>query len=227
MSTGGPHPAVAKAAAAFNEREGRTDGAVIAERLTRNLTCLRESLLRRILAPEKQLPLDSMFLPVSQLRAQQHASEELEAFMIAESACAARTLNLLKGDQAWYVSWLSAMRLDSWNPLGNVPQRIAAYLAESGDQRRLQFSNLLVEVIPQARLAPLVLFRILPTTVHVATALAFGNANGAERFRAEQIKILPSITYCQQCHGAILEEGKECAGCGNPLWNRQWLCEID
>lgn len=227
VNTGGPPPVAAKAAAEFNQHEGRSDGNVIAERLIKNLTSLRESLLQRVLAPEKSLPLDSMMLPVSKLKAQKHASEELEAFMIAESAHAARLLKLVRQDEAWYANWLSAMRLDAWGPLGNVPNRVAAYRAQSSDERRLQFSNQLVELIPEARLAPLVLFRLLPTTVHVATALAFGDAKGAEVIRAEQIKILPSITYCQQCHGKVLGDGKECSQCGNPLWNRQWLSEAD
>jgi hypothetical protein len=227
MSTGSPHPAAAKAAAQFDQHEGRSDGGVIVERLTKNLTALRESLFRRVLTAEKSIPLDSMLLPVSKLKAQQHASEELEAFMIAESAHAVQLLKLVKKAESWYVDWLSALRLDSWSPLGNVPERIAAYLEQSSDERRLRFSNLLVEAIPEARLAPLVLFRILPTAVHVATALAFGDSKGAENFRAEQIKILPSITYCQQCHGKLLVDAKECSTCGNPLWNRQWLCEID
>ncbi len=227
MNTGDLPPSAVKAAVDFNQHEGRSDGNVIAGQLIRNLATLRESLLRRVLAPEKVIPLDSMMLPVSKLKAQQHASEELDAFMIAESTHAAQTLKLVKKPESWYAGWLSAIRRDSWNPLRDVPGRVAAYLTQSSDERRLHFSNQLVEVVPEARQAPLVLFRLLPTAIHVATALAFGDTKGAEKFRAEQIKILPSITYCQQCHGRLLADGAECPHCGNPLWNRQWLCEID
>ncbi len=227
MSTGGAHPGAKKAAVEFDRHEGRSDGKKIAHHLASNLTSLRESLLRRVLTPDESVPLDSMLLPVSKLKAQQHASEEVEAFMIAESADAVRLFKLIKRAEPWYVDWLTTMRLDSWNPLSDVPERVAGYLKKPSDERRLQFSNLLVEAIPETRRAPLVLFRLLPTAVHVATTLAFGDSAAAGRVRAEQIKILPSIAYCQQCHGGLLADGKECTTCGNPLWNQQWLCEID
>ncbi len=227
MSTRSTHPAAAKAAAEFDQHEGRSDGTQVADHLTNNLTALRELLFRRALTPDPSIPLDSMLLPVSKLKAQQHASEEVEAFMIAESAVAVRSLGLVQKPEPWYADWLTAMRLDSWNPLGNVPERIAGYLKESDDKRRLQFSNLLVEAIPEARRAPLVLLRIFPKSVHAATALAFGDSTSAEKIRSEQIKILPSIAYCQECHGKLLAAGNECSTCGNPLWNQQWLCEVD
>ena len=227
MSSGSNHPAAAKAAAEFDHHEGRSDGSKIADRLVENLTALRESLLRRVLTRDESIPLDSMLLPVSKLKAQQRASEEVEAYMIAESADAVRSLELVRNPKPWYADWLTAMRLDSWNPLGNVPERVAGYLEESSDQRRLRFSNLLVEAIPEARRAPLVLFRLLPTAVHVATALAFDDPTSAKKIRAEQIKILPSIAFCQECRGKLLTAGKECSTCGNPLWNQQWLCDVD
>lgn len=227
MMTGGIHPAAAKAGPEFDRQEERSDGTAIADHLMKNLTTVRESLMRRVLTRDKSVPLDSMLLPVSKLKAQQHAVEEVEAYVVAESAHAVRALKLVMTPDPWYAEWLQGMRLESWNPLGNVPERIASYLEQSADERRLQFSDLLVEAIPEARLAPLVLFRILPTTVHVATALAFRDTRGAEKLRAEQVKILPSIGYCQECHGKLLPDGQECATCGNPLWNRQWLCEID
>jgi hypothetical protein len=227
MSTGGIHPAAVKAATEFNRHEGRSDGTEIAVCLAKNLTALRESLFRRVLAPDTAISLDSMLLPASKLKAQQHAAEEVEAFMIAESAEAARLLKLVNKPEPWYADWLTALRLDAWNPLGNVPERIGEYLQQSSDERRLLFSNLLVAAIPEARRAPLVLFRLLPTAVHLTTAMAFADSKAAEKIRAEQIKILPSIAYCQQCRGELLADGKECSTCGNPLWNQQWLCEID
>lgn len=227
MTTTRVHPAAAKAAAAFDQHERREDGTQIADRLTKSLTGLRESLLRRVLTADESIPLDSMLLPVSKLKAQQHAAEEVEAFMIAESAAEVCDHQLCTKPEQWYADWLTAMRLDSWNPLGNVPERVAGYLKESADERRLQFSNLLVEAIPESRHAPLVLFRVFPMAVQIATALAFDKTKSAEKIRAEQIKVLPSIAFCQECHGALLKENQECSTCGNPLWNRQWLCEVD
>ena len=227
MTTTKVHPAAAKAAIEFDRHEKRTDGTQVADRLTKSLTALRESLLRRIISADQPIPLDSMLLPVSKLKAQQHAAEEVEALMIAESVVAVRTYRLCREPEEWFADWLTAMRLDSWNPLGDVPERVAGYLGDSPDERRLQFSNLLVESVPESRHAPLVLFRVFPLAVQVATALAFENPKAAKRIRAEQIKILPSIGYCQECHGALLEGNQECSTCGNPLWNQQWLCEVD
>ena len=227
MSKVKTHPAAAKAASDFDRHEGRSDGAVIADRLVRTLTSLREALFRRVLTPDKVIPLDSMFLPASKLKAQQQAAEEVEALMIAESVVVVRTLGLVKEPEPWYADWLTAMRLDAWNPLSDVPERIADYLQMSADERRLHFSNRLVDTIPEARRAPLVLFRILPKAVQLVTAQAFSNADAAKKIRAEQIKILPSIAYCQECHGKLLSGCDECSTCGNPLWNQEWLCEAD
>jgi len=227
MSKVKTHPAAAKAASDFDRHEGRSDGTVIADRLTKTMTVLRESLFRRVLAPDKDVSLDSMLLPVSKLKAQQQAAEEVEAFMIAESVVAVRTLGLVKDPEPWYSDWLTAMRLDAWNPLSDVPERVTEYLQKSANERRLYFSNRLVDTIAEARRAPLVLFRILPTAVQLATAQAFNDTAAAEKIRAEQIKILPSIAYCQQCHGKLLSGLDECVTCGNPLWNQQWLCEVD
>jgi hypothetical protein len=227
MSTSQTHPAVVRAAADFDQHQNRTDGARIAGQLTKNLATLRESLMRRLLTPDKPIMQDSMLLPVSKLKAQQQASEEIEAFMIAESTVMVRRCSLVKDAEAWYPGWLTAMRFEAWNPLGDVPQRVKGYLKLAGTERRLEFSDILVRVIPESRQAPLVLFRILPTAVHVATAQAFGDSEAAEQARAEQAKILPAIAYCQRCHGKLLEDGLECSACGNPLWNQEFLCAVD
>lgn len=227
MSTGEPHPAAARAGAEFDRHEARSDGEQIADRLMKHLTALRESLLRRVVAAEESIPVDSMLMPVSKLKAQQQAAEEVEAFMAAESAKAAARFGFSAGAESWYAEWLLKMRLDSWNPLGDVSGRVREYLAKTDDQRRLEFSNVLVEAIPESRHAPLVLFRLLPTAVHVATALAFDDAKAAGKVRTEQMKILPSIAYCHECQGELLADERECSTCGNPLWNQEWLCEAD
>ena len=227
MSTVGVLPAVAKAAEAFNQHENRRDGLEIAGRLASGLTALRESLFRRLLESDKGSVKDAMLLPTSLVRALLMAAEELVACLIADSVVAAARFALVKEVRPWYVSWLTAMRLEAWAPLSDIPKRVAGYLDNSADERRLDFSDILVRVVPEARRAPLVLFRLLPTTAQIATVQAFGDQKAAETLRREQVKILPSIGYCKRCQGKLLGDGKKCPVCGNPLWSFEWLCAVD
>lgn len=227
MSTAGVLPAVVKAAEAFNQHENRRDGLEIAGRLASGLTALRESLFRRLLESDKGAVKDSMLVPTSQVRSQQMAAEEIEAFLIAESVVAAARFALVKEVRPWYVSWLTTMRLEAWAPLSDIPKRVAGYLEKSADERRLDFSDILVRAVPEARRAPLVVFRLLPMASQIATAQAFGDQKAAETLRREQVKILPSIGYCKRCQGKLLSDGKKCPVCGNPSWSFEWLCAVD
>ena len=56
MSTTKVHPAAVKAAVEFDRHEERADGTQIADRLTKSLTALRESLLRRIISADQPIP---------------------------------------------------------------------------------------------------------------------------------------------------------------------------
>lgn len=227
MSTVGVLPSVVKAAEAFNLHEHRRDGLEIAGRLASGLTALRESLLRRLVESGKEMPKDSMLMPTSLLRAQQTAMEEVEAFLISESSAAAARFALVKEVHAWYIPWLTGMRLETLAPLSDISKRVAEYLGKTPDQRRLDFSNILVAAVPEARRAPLVIFRLLPLAAQISTTLAFGDQKSAEAIRREQTKILPSIGYCKRCQGKLLGDGKKCPVCGNPLWTFEWLCAVD
>lgn len=227
MSTVGVLPAVVKAAEAFNLHEHRRDGLEVAGRLASGLTALRESLLRRLVESDKGSIKDSMLVPTSQVRAQQMAVEEVEAFLIAESTAAAAQFALVKEVRPWYLAWLTAMRLETLAAVGDVPARVAGYLEKTPDQRRLDFSDILVNVVPEARRAPLVIFRLLPLAAQIATVQAFGDQKSAESLRREQAKILPSIGYCKRCQGKLLGDGKKCPVCGNPLWDFGWISSID
>ena len=92
------------------------------------------------------------------------------------------------------------------------------------DELRLGFSRNLENVFPEARLAPLILYRLFPLSVRIVTAVAFGHHLDAAELRNRQAFWLPAITDCHDCHGRPLDNGDECVVCGNPLWTYQWLC---
>jgi hypothetical protein len=89
------------------------------------------------------------------------------------------------------------------------------------------FSSALERALPEARKAPLVIYRLYPRAVRIATAIAFGDALRAQEIRSEQISFLPIIADCHHCHGAPLENGESCVDCGNPLWKIKWLNTTD
>jgi len=82
-------------------------------------------------------------------------------------------------------------------------------------------------VLPESRRAPLVLFRLLPMAVHVATHLAFGGQIAAEEIRGRQRHFLPAIEDCRACRGKVLAPDEQCSECGNPLWNSELLIATD
>jgi hypothetical protein len=100
-------------------------------------------------------------------------------------------------------------------------------LEKDDDQRRLSFSGHLEHAYPEARRAPLVLYRLFPLSVGIATALAFSAPLDANELRNQQMFWLPSIQDCHECHGAPLENGEKCRVCGNPVWSHRWLTEAD
>jgi hypothetical protein len=106
-------------------------------------------------------------------------------------------------------------------------RRIQYYASKSADDQRLAFSNILTAAQPEASRAPLVLLRLVPAAVEIATALAFGKSVDADHWRHEQGEILPSIRDCHRCHGKLLENGEQCPVCGNPLWTYEWLTNVD
>jgi hypothetical protein len=75
----------------------------------------------------------------------------------------------------------------------------------------------------EARKAPLVLYQLLPPAVAIVTATAFADPAQADLARNEQRLILPALSDCRTCHGALLPPGTSCSQCGNPLWKFAWL----
>jgi hypothetical protein len=125
------------------------------------------------------------------------------------------------------LSWLARLRLGDAHDAPEYVERLEDYLGKTSDQRRLAFTDVLADVLPDSRRAPLVLFRLLPPAVRIVTALAFGDHVRAREARSSQATHLPAIDYCRRCRGEVLENGERCEQCGNPLWEFKWLIATD
>jgi hypothetical protein len=216
-----------EAARLLNERESRQDGVRVANSLSDGLSTLRNLLFTRIHQDvELKIGVDSMLLPVSPLKSEQAAKLEIELFEIAESASRAQARGYVK-DRDWYLPWLSRLRLGADAEDSRVALRLKRYLEKDDDARRLSFSGHLEHAYPEARRAPLVLYRLFPLSVGIATALAFGAPLDANELRNQQMFWLPSIQDCHECHGSPLENGEKCRVCGNPVWTHRWLTVAD
>jgi hypothetical protein len=218
----------ARAAEEFNRHEHRGDGALVAGSLTSGLGLLRDSLYLRVHRDvEKMVGKDSMLIPLSEVRAEKQTKTEIELYQIAESAAAVRDSGYVGTKDDWYLHWLARLTLGDAVAHAAHVERVEEYLAKTPDDRRLSFTDVLGDVLPESRRAPLVLFRLVPSAVWIATALAFGDHGRARDTRNSQAADLPAIRYCQQCRGDVLENGEQCRGCGNPLWSHHWLTATD
>jgi hypothetical protein len=168
-----------------------------------------------------------MWMPISEVRAEEQTKIEIELYQIVESAATVHDYAYVASGDAWYLQWLTRLRLgDARADVGHVA-RLEDYSAKTPDQRRLRFSDVLGDVLPESRRAPLVLFRLMPLCIEIATAIAFGDHARAWDARNRQMADLPTIRYCDQCRGEVLENGEHCRGCGNPLWKFDWLTATD
>jgi len=228
MGSEAPADRRAEAARELNHQENRGDGEQIVAGLDSGLAVLRDSLFARLHEDvESMVGLDSMLVPLSLGKAKAAVAAQVEPYMIAESATAAKQGNYVRGDSQWYVQWLAHLRLGPGAADVKVRQQVTDYLAKKPHQRRLALSDVLAKVLPESRRAPLVLFQVFPLAVHLATSTAFGDRAGAETRRSEQRVLLPAIEDCRECHGKLLEAGRQCPQCGNPLWNGHWLPRTD
>lgn len=214
---------LAIAAEEFNRHENRDDGASVAESLWTGLGILSKSLYARMHEDvEKELGRDSMLMPVSEVKAMRRTIEEIDVFQAAESTVAAAARGYVSQPETWYPRWLLQLKTDEAGTSEAIEQ-VANYISLSPDERRLAFTDVLSRVLAESRRAPLVLFRLAPLAVHIATSLAFGDHRTASELRRQQTADLPSITHCSQCHGRVLQCNETCAACGNPIWNYEWL----
>lgn len=219
---------LAEAIEQFNRHEGNKDGAQVAGSLCSGLGLLRELFYDRMhFDVEENVGMDSMLVPVSELRTQKATKAEIDVFQVVESALAAGDYRYTRPDDDWCLQWLGRLRLGESLSDPKISAQIAEYQSMASDDRRLALTDVLLKVLPESRRAPLVLFRLMPLAVHVATALAFGDHRRASDLRGHQIACLPAITDCHECRGAVVDNGEMCDVCGNPLWRFEWLNVTD
>ena len=212
----------------FNRHDNSRDGARVGSSLVAALKVLRDSLYVRVHHDVQNiLGADSMFIPVSERKTEALTKTEIELYQIAESAAAAAELGYVGADDDWYLQWLTRLRLGKAQVGQQLLDRLAQYSSKTSDQRRLAFTDVLSRVLPESRRAPLVLYRLLPLSVQIATAVAFDDESTASGIRAQQVEHLPAITDCQKCGGQIVQNGEQCPKCGNPLWKFEWLTATD
>lgn len=211
----------------FCRHEGRKDGERIAQSLSDGFTLLRDLLYLRIHQDvEQNFGMDSMLVPVSETKSESRTKTEIEIFQIAVCASEAKRRSYVT-DEAWFAEWLTRLRFRSISNQEKVDRRISKYLGLDLSSRRLAFEKLLGSVMPESRKTPLVLFRLFPLSVGLATAVAFGDRESVAELHAMQCSTLPAIPDCSACGGNPMENGDYCDKCGNPVWNFTWLTDAD
>lgn len=216
-----------EAATEFDAHGQRADGATLAQSLADGLDVLRSELFERSHQDvERQIGMDSMLIPVSPVQTELATNLEIETYMVTQSADEAGGQNYVV-DANWFGNWLGKMRLgDSFHEPA-LQKRFAQYQDLSPEKRRLEFSDVLVETLPEARHIPLVLYRLFPIAIRIVTAVAFGDHTRANELRKEQHFLLPGIADCDQCLGKPLDNGEQCRTCGNPVWQYKWLTDTE
>ncbi|HEV3004098.1 MAG TPA: hypothetical protein VGX78_06525 [Pirellulales bacterium] len=214
----------ADAAAEFDRKRNRQDGAFVVNSLADGLSTLRDALFTRVHADvEKIVGMDSILSPAAADRSAASARTEIELYQIAESASSVEVDGYVPDDAAWYRQWLARLRLGERCQSPVVAGRLEHYRSKTADERRRAFAQLLERSLPEARHAPLIVYRLFPLAVAVATAVAFGDHSRAGAARNRQVFILPGISDCPTCHGRVLANEEKCAQCGNPFWTYEWL----
>lgn len=193
--------------------------------LVYGLNTLRTLLFQRIHDDvEAHLGRDSMMLPVRAEESARLAKCEIEAYQVAAAAGVIHERGYVATDLKWVAGWLAELRLGADLDDSTWRRRVRRYLALAEDDQRLEFSRNLEEVFPEARRAPLILYRLVPLSVRIVCAVAFGHHLEAAEWRNRQTLWLPAIGDCHECHGRALDNGDQCPVCGNPIWAYAWLC---
>ena len=91
---------------------------------------------------EETLGVDSMLAPIAPAKTKALPVRETESYQIAESAVLVRRSGCVREDGPWYVHWLSRLRLGELSPQAAELARVADYLSQTADQRRLQAAHL-------------------------------------------------------------------------------------
>jgi hypothetical protein len=202
----------------------------VVESLVEGLSMLRNLLLTRVHEDvATYFGIDSMLSPMSEKEERKvlhRAKVEIEVFSIAIAADEGQRSSYLGDQSVCLLKWLLQLRLGDEIPEG-VRHRLGGYLNRSSDEQRLLFTSVIEHTIPEAKKAPLLIFRLFPEAVRIALAVAFRDPLRAAELRNKQSTLLPAIGYCHTCHGYPLDNGEMCSTCGNPLWTIKWLRDTD
>jgi len=198
----------------------------IAGSLSKGLRALRELLLTRLHNDvEAAFGVDSLLAPATSGEAQREihlATDEIEIYSLVVVLAEVSHGGYANGQLDWFRQWLLRLRFEQ-EFQSAARRRIEFYEPYGDNQRRHMFASIIEQALPEATKAPLIIYRLFPRSVRVATALAFADALRAKEIRSEQISYLPAIADCHECHGLPLENGDVCGHCGNPLWKINWL----
>ena len=148
----------AQMAEELGQRTGRGDGLRVVGGLVAGFALLRRSLYARLHEDvERILGRDSMFMPVSEVKTEIAVGTEIELSQIAESAAAARDGGYAGPSPEWYPGWLARLRFSQAADRPPQPgerridDRVADYLAQTPEGRRLAFSTAVARLLPEAR----------------------------------------------------------------------------
>ena len=153
--------------------------------------------------------------------------QRIEVYQVAEGVAAVRAHHFLPAEDDWFVDWLIGLRLEAAAEQLSFKLQVVTYLAATGVERRMAFSNVLAKTLRESTRAPLVIFRLYPLALELAVVQAFGDRTSALAVRRRQGEILSSLHDCPECRGTILDCGDQCRQCGNPLWTIEYLLAAD
>lgn len=211
----------------FQQHENRKDGQRVLTSLDSGLSVLRDLLYGRLHYDVEQIVgTDSMLIPLSEGKTQLATKIQIDIYQVVESTWAVQERRYVSSTD-WYLDWLTRFRLGEMAGKEKTQNEIAAYRGMKPHSRRLAFTDVLMRVLPESRKAPMVLFQLVPLSIQIATAVAFGDNPAAAELRQRQKAILPSVTDCSACHGAVLSNGDFCDACSNPMWTYKWLTMAD
>ena len=193
--------------------------------LSNSLTRLGAALIKRSSEDvQEEFGKDSMVLSsLREIERQtRRARTEVDAFSCVLVNDEATQYRFLFNDDNWFLDWL--LRLRFGNQSERIKQeRVEDYQLVTPQEWRMKFVSFLHRSLPESTRAPLVLFRLFPLSVRIAAAMAFDDMERAQYLRDEQVRLLPAISYCHECHGRLMDCDDTCRCCGNPVWSITWL----
>jgi hypothetical protein len=211
----------------FERHEKRADAQRLVTSLDSGLSILCDLFYGRMhYDVEQMIGTDSMLMPLSEPKTQLATKLQIEIFQVVESVLLVEERQYVRAGP-WYLDWLAQFRLGETASQEETVSQIRLYLGMRPDARRLAFTDVLMRVLPESRKAPLVLFRLVPLAIRIATAIAFEDAATATGLRQQQKAILPAIADCATCRGEVLDNSGICETCSNPMWAYQWLTSAD